>query len=86
MSISLTPELQAYVERRAVIGVYASPDEVVGEAIRRMMAEEERHEAAVVEGLADAQAPLAQNELDEVRKLARRGRCTSYHEASWMKA
>jgi Arc/MetJ-type ribon-helix-helix transcriptional regulator len=59
---------------KAVAGSYGSPDEVVGEAIRRMMAEEERHEAAVVEGLRSGQSPLTRDEMDEVRRLARLGR------------
>jgi putative addiction module CopG family antidote len=74
MSISLPPELQAYVESRTLAGSYATPEEVVGEAVRRMMVEEARHEAAVVEGLRDEQSPLTQANMDEVRKLARRGR------------
>ena len=75
MSISLPPELQDYVERRA--RTYGSPDEVVEEAVRRMMAEEAQHEAAVLEGLASELAPLTQDELDQIRKLAKGGRDSS---------
>jgi len=77
MSITLTPDLEAYVEKRAHSGGYASPDEVVQEAIRRMMAEEQRHEAAVMEGLRDQVSPLTAADLQEVRKLAKRGRGTA---------
>ena len=76
MSITLTPDLEAYVEKRAHSGGYASP-EVVQEAIRRMMAEEQRHEAAVMEGLRDQVSPLTAADLQEVRKLAKRGRGTA---------
>jgi putative addiction module CopG family antidote len=73
MSISLTPELEAYVQQRANAGGFNSPDEVVREAVRRMMMNE-RHEADVVEGLRGKQSPLTRAELDDVRKLARHGR------------
>jgi putative addiction module CopG family antidote len=69
MSISLTPELEAYVRKRTGVGGFNSPDEVVQEALRRMMADE-RHEAAVLEGLRAEQSPLTRGELDEIRKLA----------------
>jgi putative addiction module CopG family antidote len=67
MSISLTPELEAYVRQRANSGGFSSPDDVVREAVRRMMADE-RHEAAVLDGLRGQQSPLSRAELDEVRK------------------
>jgi putative addiction module CopG family antidote len=73
MSISLTPELEAYVRQRADAGGFRSPDEFVREALRRMMAEEQRHESAVVDGLRAEQAPLTRQELDDVRKLVIRG-------------
>jgi putative addiction module CopG family antidote len=73
MSISLTPELEAYVQRRAGAGGFSSPDEVVREALRRMMVDE-AHEAAVLEGLRSQQSPLTRDELDEIRKLAIHGR------------
>jgi putative addiction module CopG family antidote len=74
MSISLTPELEAYVQKRANADGFTSPDEFVREALRRMMAEEQRHEAAVLEGLRSPQAPLTGGELNEIRKLATGGR------------
>ena len=73
MSISLTPELEAYVRQRANTSGFSSPDEVAQEAVRRMMVDE-RHEAAVLEGVRSEQSPLTREELDEVRKLATDGR------------
>jgi len=72
MSIILTPELDAFVQQRANAGGFNSPDEFVREALRRMMAEEQRHEAAVVDGLRAERAPLTRAELNDVRKLATR--------------
>jgi putative addiction module CopG family antidote len=76
MSISLTPELEAYVQQRANADGFSSPDEFVREALRRMMDEERRHEAAVLEGLRAERAALKRDELDEIRKLATSGRNT----------
>jgi Arc/MetJ-type ribon-helix-helix transcriptional regulator len=73
MSISLTPELEAYVQQRATADGFSSPEEFVREALRQMMAEESRHETAVLDGLRGERAPLTRDELDEVRKLATRG-------------
>ncbi len=73
MCISLTRELEAYVQHRASTGGFSSPDEVVREAVRRMMLDE-GHEAAVLEGLRSEQSPLTREELDEIRKLAIHGR------------
>jgi putative addiction module CopG family antidote len=73
MSISLTPELEAYVRQRANAGGFACPEEVVREALRRMM-EEERHEATVLEGLRSEQSPLTRDDLNEVRESATHGR------------
>jgi len=72
MSIILTPELDALVQQRANAGGFNSPDEFVREALRRMMAEEQRHEAAVVDGLRAERALLTRAELNDVRKLATR--------------
>jgi putative addiction module CopG family antidote len=83
MSISLTPELEAYVQQRAEADGFSSPEEFVREALRRMMAEERRHEAAVLDGLRNERGPLTREELDEVRKLAtrtidyRNGKCST---------
>jgi len=74
MSITLTPELEAYVEACTRSGAYGSRDEVVREAVRRMMAEERSHEDAVLEGLRDEIAPLTDKELTGVRTLVRRER------------
>jgi putative addiction module CopG family antidote len=74
VSISLTPELEAYVQQRANADGFSSPDEFVREALRRMMDEERRHEAAVLEGLRADRAPLTRDELDEIRRLATGGR------------
>jgi putative addiction module CopG family antidote len=68
MSISLTPELEAYVQLRANAGGFASPDDVVREALRRMIVDE-GHEGAVLEGLRSETSPLTRDELDEIRKL-----------------
>ena len=73
MSISLTPELEAYIQRRANTGGFSSPDEVVREALRRMMVDE-GHETAVLQGLRSEQSPLTRDDLDEIRKLATHGR------------
>ena len=36
LNISLTPELEAYVQRKLASGLYSSASEVVREALRRM--------------------------------------------------
>jgi Arc/MetJ-type ribon-helix-helix transcriptional regulator len=65
--------LEAYVQQRANAGGFASPDEVVREALRRMMVDE-GHEDAVLDGLRSETSPLIRDELDEIRKLATNGR------------
>jgi len=73
MSISLTPELEAYARRQADAGGFTSAEEFVREALRRMILEERRHEAAVSDGLRSERGPLTREELDGVRKLATGG-------------
>jgi len=74
MSITLTPELEAFVQERARSGNYGSTDEVVQEAVRRMMAEDRSHEEAVLEGLRSQIAPLTSTELADIRRRVTRER------------
>ena len=73
MSISLTPELEAYVQWQADAAEFSSPEEFVRETLRRMMAEEQRHESAVVDGLRGERARLNREKFDDIRNLATRG-------------
>lgn len=74
MSITLTPDLEAYVQACARSGAYASVEEVVQEALRRMMDEDRSHEDAVVDGLRSEISPLTAGELADIRSLAKRER------------
>jgi Arc/MetJ-type ribon-helix-helix transcriptional regulator len=60
--------MAAYVQQRADAGGFNSPDEVVHEALRRMMLEEQNQKAA------GESLPLTQAELAQIRKLATRAR------------
>jgi Arc/MetJ-type ribon-helix-helix transcriptional regulator len=73
MNITLTAEMAAYVQQRANAGGFSSPDEVVHEAIRRMMLED-HNERAVGGGSGGESLPLTQSELEQIRKIATRAR------------
>ena len=73
MSITLTAEMAAYVQQRASDGGFNSPDEVVHEALRRMMLEEHNGKTAGG-GSSGESLPLTEAELAQIRKLATRAR------------
>ncbi|MGO8701398.1 MAG: type II toxin-antitoxin system ParD family antitoxin [Limisphaerales bacterium] len=73
MSITLTAEMAAYVQQRATAGGFNSPDEVVHEALRRMMLQEHSEKAAGG-GASGESLPLTPAELAKIRKLAPRAR------------
>jgi Arc/MetJ-type ribon-helix-helix transcriptional regulator len=73
MNITLTAEMAAYVQQRMSADGFNSPDEVVHEALRRMMAED--HDARAAGGGARGESlDLTESELEQIRKLATRNR------------
>jgi len=56
----------SHVQQQADAAGFSSPEEFVRETLRRMMAEEQRHQLAVVDGLRGE----PRDELDDIRKLA----------------
>jgi Arc/MetJ-type ribon-helix-helix transcriptional regulator len=73
MSITLTEEMAAYVQQRVSAGGFNSPDEVVHEALRRMMLEE-HNERTAGGGSGGESLPLTEAELEQIRKIATRAR------------
>jgi Arc/MetJ-type ribon-helix-helix transcriptional regulator len=65
--------MAAYVQQQVRAGGYHSPDEVVHEAMRRMMLED--HNKRVAGGGSGGESlPLTEAELEQIRKIATRTR------------
>lgn len=75
LSITLPPEMAAFIRRKVESGLYGSNSEIIREALRGLMERERRLEqldGAIAQGLADAEAGLVQ-EIEAVRQELRRG-------------
>jgi len=74
MNVTLSPELEAYIEQSVRDGAFASASEFVEAAARRQMQEEAWFEQKVMEGLKGPVTPLTREDLDSVRDIARKAR------------
>lgn len=74
MTITLPPRMDELVARRARAAGFSTPDEFVSDSMERILAEDARHEAAVLEGLHSEVSPLTREDLDSVRGIARQAR------------
>lgn len=74
MTITLPPRMDEVVARRARAAGFSTPDEFVSDSMERILAEDARHEAAVLEGLHSEVSPLTREDLDSVRGIARQAR------------
>jgi len=74
MDITLPPELEAYVRERVRGGAFASAAEVIGEAVRRKMEDDQWLEQKVLEAEETALSPLTREDLQSVRRLIREPR------------
>ncbi len=79
MNVSLTPELERYVQAKVESGMYNSASEVVREALRLLVEREMLHESRldhvrrmVAEGLADVDAGRLVDGEETYKKLRRR--------------
>ncbi len=59
MNVSLTPELEKYIQKRVKSGRYTTASEVVREALRLMEQKDEEREAALKEFRAEIDRRLA---------------------------
>jgi len=82
MNVSLTPELEKWVESRVQSGLYASSSEVVRAALRMLVQEEQARtqsltslREAVEEGLEDLRAgrvvPFDDDFVENVKRMSR---------------
>ena len=62
------------VARRAQAAGFSTPDEFVSDSMERILAEDARHEAAVLEGMRGEISPLTRKDLDGVRSIVRQAR------------
>jgi antitoxin ParD1/3/4 len=67
LNVSLTPELEKFIESRVKSGRYQTASEVVREALRLLEAHEQTREEALVRVRAKLQRGLEQAERGEVR-------------------
>ena len=74
MTVTLPPRMDEVVARRARAAGFSTPDEFVSDSMERILAEDARHEAAVLEGLHSEVSPLTREDLDSVRGIARQAR------------
>jgi len=74
MTVTLPPRMDEAVTRRARAAGFNTPDEFVSDSMERILAEDARHEAAVLEGLRSEVTPLTPEDLDSVRSIARQAR------------
>ena len=74
MTITLPPRMDEVVSRRARAAGFSTPDEFVSDSMERILAEEARHEAAVLGGVRSEVSPLTREDLDSVRSIARQAR------------
>jgi putative addiction module CopG family antidote len=74
MEITLPPELEAYVAGRVRGGAFASANEVIREAVRRKMEEDDWLERKVLEAEQTELSPLTTEDLQSVRRSIREPR------------
>jgi antitoxin ParD1/3/4 len=83
MNLTLPSRMQTWIERRVRQGVYASPDALIREAVRRLQGQEKEQAAALEKlredlrkGLADAKedrlVPFTSERMQEARRTGRR--------------
>ncbi len=79
MHVSLTKDLQKFVTDKVEAGGYASPSEVVREALRELRAREDRAEEdsrelaeVLIPAVRGSHRPLTQRDFDQLRQRARR--------------
>jgi antitoxin ParD1/3/4 len=77
MNVSLTPDLEAFVQNQVRTGVFATADDVVRSALLRMKAEDSisdddydpELEQLLIEGLDSGEAkPMVKEDWDNIRK------------------
>jgi antitoxin ParD1/3/4 len=69
LSITLPPEMASFIRQKVNSGLYGSNSEIIREALRGMMDRDrrlERLDAAIAQGVADAEAGRVQD-IDDVR-------------------
>ncbi|NJN37997.1 MAG: type II toxin-antitoxin system ParD family antitoxin [Acaryochloridaceae cyanobacterium CSU_3_4] len=69
LSITLTPEMASFIRQKVNSGLYSSNSEIIREALRGMMNRDrhlEKLDAAIAQGVADAEAGRVQD-IDDVR-------------------
>ena len=71
MSITLPPQLEAYVVKQVRAGAFTSSEEFFEEAVRRKMEMDAWMEQKVLEAEGTEISPLTQEDLDSVRRLIR---------------
>ena len=72
MNITLTKDLESYIEQSVRNGAFVSASEFVEAAARRQMQEEAWFEQKVLAGLEGPVTPLTRADLDSVRDIARK--------------
>ena len=77
MNVSLTPELEAMINRKVKSGMYGSASEVVRESLRRMFKEEEKTQRVITEEQRQQMEDLRQEVLKGVEQI-RNGEGTVY--------
>ncbi len=83
LSITVPPEMAAFIRQKVDSGLYGSNSEIIREALRSMMERDrrlERLDTAIARGVADAEAGRVQD-IDEIRTELR-GRFTGASEGS----
>jgi Arc/MetJ-type ribon-helix-helix transcriptional regulator len=76
MEITLSPDLEAYVDQRVRGGAFVSAAEFVQEAVRRKMENDSWMEQKVLEAEASELSPLTPEDLQSVRRLIPQPRAT----------
>jgi antitoxin ParD1/3/4 len=69
LSITVPPEMAAFIRQKVDSGLYSSNSEIIREALRGMMERDrrlERLDTAIAKGIADAEEGRVQD-IDEVR-------------------
>ena len=77
MNVSLTPELESFVQTQVQTGIFGTADEVIRAALQRMQAEEmsldydPELEQMLIEGLDSGEPkPMTKEDWDAIRKQA----------------
>lgn len=72
MNISLTPELEAFVQREVSSGQYASSSEVLRDGLRLLKHQQELLRAQIQEGLHSPRVPSSDVTGEKIADRARR--------------